>query len=416
MVSTMRILLGSDLYFPAVNGVSQFTRNLANGLAKRGHTVAIVTPNQSAKKGVEHEGAITVYRTRGVVFPFYQNIYISVAPHAEIRKIVKDFKPDIMHNMLPIGIGQGMMSAAEHYDVPIVCTHHAMPENLMDNLKRLSKFSKPISALIADYGRRFYSRGDYVTSPTASAINIYDGKAKKIKVPLKVISNGIDLSTFRPGKMPDELYEKYRLPKDVPIMMYIGRLDAEKHVDVLLHALQHVLAVTPVHFLLIGYGLEQDNLTRMAHDLGVNKHVTFAGFVSEEDKIQLAKTATVFTIASPAELQCIAALEAMASGAPIVSVDAGALPELCQDGVNGYLFSLDNDREAAERIIDILKNDNLQKQFSTESLRIAGTHNMEHTLDEYEKAYAEAMEYSKTHPKRGIAARVKRIAKAATKR
>ena len=62
----------------------------------------------------------------------------------------------------------------------------------------------------------------------------------------------------------------------------------------------------------------------------------------------------VYTIASPAELQCITALEAMASGVPIVAVNAGALPELCQDGCNGYLFSLDDDQEAAEKIISLL--------------------------------------------------------------
>ena len=109
----MRILLSSDLYFPAVNGVSQFTRNFAQALAKEGHTVGIIAASPTGKRMIEFEGDVTIYRTRSIVFPFYQNIRISVAPQVEVRRIVKDFNPDVMHTQLLLGIGQAVMSVSE---------------------------------------------------------------------------------------------------------------------------------------------------------------------------------------------------------------------------------------------------------------------------------------------------------------
>ncbi len=391
MVSNMRILLSSDLYFPAVNGISQFTRNLAQGLAGRGHTVGIIAASPNGKRDIEFEGKVTVYRTRAVVFPFYQNVRISLAPQAEVRRIVKDFKPDVMHTQLLLGIGQAVMTVSEKYRIPMVSTSHAMPENLMDNLKHLSSFSRPINYMIREYGRRFHNRADIITSPTESAIDVFGKQAAKVKKPIRIISNGIDLSVFKPGVASDEIYDKYQLPRDKPIITYIGRLDVEKHVDVVIHAFNRVLKQRDVHMLIAGYGVAEPALRQMVNDLGIAEYVTFAGFVPEEDKIELEKVGYLYCIASPAELQCIAALEAMASGQPVVAVNAGALPELCQDGRNGYLFELDNDKQAAQKIMAIVDDPALREKFSHESLAIAKTHDINHTLDEFEKVYAEAI-------------------------
>lgn len=387
----MRILLSSDLYFPAVNGVSQFTRNFAQALAKEGHTVGIIAASPTGKRMIEFEGDVTIYRTRSIVFPFYQNIRISVAPQVEVRRIVKDFNPDVMHTQLLLGIGQAVMSVSEKYNIPMVSTSHAMPENLMDNLKKLSAFSKPINYMLRDYGRRFHNRADLITSPTQSAIDGFGKHASKIKKPIKIISNGIDLSTFKPGVMSDDLYKKYNLPQDRQLIVYIGRLDAEKHINVIIKALKQILKQKDVHLLLVGYGLEEQNLKQMVSDLELGEHVTFGGFVPEEDKIELVKAGDLFMMASPAELQCISALEAMAGGMPVVGVNAGALPELCQDGRNGYLFDLDNDEQAAELALKILNDDELRAKFSKQSVAIASTHDMAHTVEQFIDVYNEAI-------------------------
>ena len=384
----MKILIASDLHYPTINGVATFARNLARGLADRGHEVLVIAPSQTGKKCKEVDGNHIIVRTVSVPFPFYQNFKISLNPTREVKKIIDDFDPDVIHIQMLMGIGQAAMKIGNKYGIPIVSTNHAMPENLMDNLRLLAPFSRPINYMIKAYGARFHSKADFVTLPTQSAIDMF-GAGDKIDVPMAPVSNGIDLGRFTVGQAPDELYKKFELPTDRPIISYIGRLDAEKHLPVLLRAFVRVKSVLPhVHLLIVGDGTERTNLQSLARELGISHDTTCAGRVSDEDLVDLHKVGTVFCMPSPAELQSIATLEAMASGQPVVAVDAGALKELCQHERNGYLTEQDDDETIAEGLVAILSDDALRQEMSRESLAIATTHDLQTTLKRFEEIYS----------------------------
>lgn len=384
----MKILIASDLHYPTINGVATFARNLARGLADHGHEVLVIAPSQTGKKCKEVDGNHIIVRTVSVPFPFYQNFKISLNPTREVKKIIDDFDPDVIHIQMLMGIGQAAMKIGNKYGIPIVSTNHAMPENLMDNLRLLAPFSRPINYMIKAYGARFHSKADFVTLPTQSAIDMF-GAGDKIDVPMAPVSNGIDLGRFTVGQAPDELYKKFELPTDRPIISYIGRLDAEKHLPVLLRAFVRVKSVLPhVHLLIVGDGTERTSLQSLARELGISHDTTFAGRVSDEDLVDLHKVGTVFCMPSPAELQSIATLEAMASGQPVVAVDAGALKELCQHERNGYLTEQDDDETIAEGLVAILSDDALRQEMSRESLAIATTHDLQTTLKRFEEIYS----------------------------
>lgn len=383
----MKILITSDLFMPVLNGVSVFTRNLAHGLAEKGHEVIVIAPSQTGRKYKEIDRNYEIRRTRSTIFPFYQNIRISVTPQLEIRKIIQEFQPDIIHCQMPLGIGQGVMMWARRYGIPIISTSHAMPENLMDNLKKLSAFSRPINYMIRDFGRRFHNQSDVITSPTESGVQSFGRHLEKITKPLEIISNGINLSEYHPQKPDPALYKKFNLPTKKPIITYIGRVDAEKHLSVLVEAFIRVREEVDAHLLIVGDGVDRVNLENMVKVSGLTNHVTFTGRVSDEDKIGLEHVGRVFVIPSPVELQSIVTLEAMACGQPIVAVDEGALGELCHEGKNGYLFDLDNDEQCAAGILEIIKNDHVRQRFSEESLRIAKTHDLDHVLETFLKLY-----------------------------
>lgn len=382
----MKILIASDLHWPTINGVATFSRNLAHGLAARGHEVLVIAPSQTGKRYEEYDRNHLVKRTRSVPFPFYQNFKISPSAQLEVKKIIDDFEPDVIHIQMLMWIGQAAMKCGNRLGIPIVSTNHAMPENLLDNLRLLAPLARPISYMLTEYGRRFHSKSDYITMPTDSAIQMFDA-ANKVDVPMEAVSNGIDLSRFTPGSAPDDLYKKHNLPTDKPIIGYIGRLDAEKHLQVLVRAFSQLLESHDAHLMIVGSGTDADRLKNLVHELGINKKVTFTGRVSDEDLVELHKVPTGFAMPSPAELQSIATLEAMASGQPVVAVDAGALKELCQDGRNGYLCECDNDQQIAESLAKILSDPKLRNKMSQESLKIASTHDMNYTLDQFEAIY-----------------------------
>jgi len=394
----MKILIAADLHWPTINGVATFSRNLAHGLAARGHEVVVIAPSQTGRRHKEIDENYTIERTRALPFPFYQNFRISMMPQAEVRAIIKKFKPDVIHIQMLMGNGRAAMIYGKKFGIPIVATNHAMPENLLDNLRLLAPFAKPIGYMIKEYGARFHSNADYVTLPTQAAIDLFDGNIDDINVPIKAISNGIDLSKFKPGKAPAQLLKKYKIPTDMPIVTYLGRLDSEKHVSILVRAFAKVVKNTKTHLLIVGSGNDLEHLTELAEDLGIADSVTLTGRIPEEDKPGIHRIGKVFVMPSPVELQCISMLEAMASGLPVIGVDDGALHELAQDGKNGYLVKTDDVDAIAEKIVKLLSDEKLREKMAKESVKIAKTHDIEHTLDEFEEIYREVLKKKEKTP------------------
>jgi glycosyltransferase involved in cell wall biosynthesis len=382
----MKILIASDLHYPTINGVATFGRTLAIGLANRGHEVMVIAPSQTSKKFKEIDVNHVVVRTASVPFVPYQNFRISPTPGREVKKAILDFDPDIIHIQMLMWIGQATMKYGNKFGIPIVTTNHAMPENLMDNILLLAPIARPINFMLRQYGMRFHSKADYITMPTESAIKMFKA-TEKMTVPMEAVSNGIDLVRFQPGKPRADIYKQFKLPQDEPIITYVGRVDVEKHLPLLVKAFAEVRKHHKAHLMIIGSGQDTLNLKEIAHELGVYNDITFTGRVSEEDKVLLHQIGTVFAMPSPAELQSIATLEAMASGQPVVAVNAGALKELCQNERNGFLCEKDNVEEFAEGLSRIIADPKLREQFSKESLAIAHTHDLEATLDRFEAIY-----------------------------
>lgn len=393
--SYMRILIASDLHWPNINGVATFGRNLAHGLADAGHEVLVIAPSQTGKKYEEIDRNHRIVRTSSVVFPFYQNFRISISPYREVKRIVEQFQPDIIHSQTPLGIGRAAVGVSKKYGIPLVATNHAMPENLIDNLRLLAPFARPINYMLKEIGARFYNNADYVTLPTEAAINMLKGDS--FHAPYMAISNGIDLSRFSPGKVSLKFYERFGIPADKKIVLYVGRLDAEKHISITIKAFNELAHDhQDLHCVIVGKGTDMENLQELVDGLGLQGRVTFTGRVEDEDLPNFHRLGTVFTMPSPVELQCLAMLESMASGLPVVAVNVGALYELCQDGKNGYLYELDDSHQMAEKLAKILGDQKLYKQMSKASLAIARTHDLKNTIKEFVKLYKHVIALRRT--------------------
>ncbi len=386
----MRITIATDHYWPTAIGVATASRNLARGLAAKGHDVLVIAPSQTVKKRKEIDENYRIVRTRSLPVPGL-TLRLSVALQNEIRDIIEEHAPDIVHVQTPGPIGLLALRVAKKLDIPAMATNHTMPENLVENVRILQPFARPINHILKEYGILIYKGAEHIIMPTQAAIDMfnYDGLDKNVLV--TPISNGIDLSHFKPGVVPEEFLAQYKLPTDRPIISCVCRLDGEKHVHILIKALKRVLDNMDAHLLLVGDGNASNDLKELTHELQLDQHVTFTGRVSDEDLEILQRVGTVFVMPSPAELQCLALLEAMASGQPVVAVKAGALPELCQDGRNGYLCEVDDADAMAVQMLKILQDNQLRAQFSKKSLVIAKTHDLVHTIAQFEAVYRQVI-------------------------
>jgi glycosyltransferase involved in cell wall biosynthesis len=170
--------------------------------------------------------------------------------------------------------------------------------------------------------------------------------------------------------------------------VFVGRVTLEKEIDVILRAIPRIDPELDVSLTVVGDGDQRKSLEKLAQDLGIADRVRFTGRVSDQQLRAHLTEASVFVIASIAELQSIATMEAMASGLPIVAANAMALPHLVQEGENGHLFQAGNDRELAEHVEAVLGLAPEQyRRMQQASLEAVKVHDIDRTLDTFESLY-----------------------------
>ena len=411
----MKIVISTDIYYPMINGVAVFSRNLAAGLKKRGHQVMVLAPSITGRFSVEKDEdyGFTVVRLKskrmylypdqiekvpkdkkllGVKVPqlIYKNgLHVSYNPYSDIKRVLDDFKPDIIHDQTPGPLALAVFRYAKRRKIPIVSTDHAYPDNLTQQVKLPELAKKPINAAMNAYFVSFLRRSEYATMPTEQAIaDLIPKNRHFFKVPVEALSNGINLSRFTKGRANAEIYEKYNIPKNAPIVLYVGRVDPEKSLDVLMCAFAKVIQDMPkAHIVIVGDGTARDKLEEIAIKNGFADHAHFTGRVIGDDLPQLYRTGTVFAITSKTETQSIVLMEAMASGLPAVAVKAGAVPELVKHGKNGYIYEPDNENSIARGILRILSDKDLHEKMSNEAIKRIEKHDISHTLTRMEEIY-----------------------------
>jgi len=407
----MKIVIATAVYYPMINGVAMFSHNLARGLSARGHEVLVLCPSQTGRNYTKIEDGVKVCHLKSIdirVYPdqinkvpprkkifglelphlFYkEGLKISVFPSPEIKRILNNFKPDVVHVQVSDPIGLSVVSYARKNHVPIVTTEHNQPEVITESLKMPKPVRRPVNALLSSYFRNRQSKSDFVTMPTEQAIhNLL--KKHELGIPIAAVSNGVDLSNFKPGKAPSKIYEKYKIPKTSPIILYIGRVDPEKKVGTIISAFNQARRIIPkARLIIVGDGVDKMRLEKMVKKLSLENDVMFLGRVLPPDLYELYKTGTVFATASEIETQGIVLIEAAASGLPLIAVNKGAVSEVCINGKNGFLCEPGNINEIANAMIKTLSDKKLQDKFSKSSIKIAGEHDLERTLDKFINIY-----------------------------
>ena len=386
----MRVLIANDQHWPMKSGVATAGRTLAQGLASMGHEVLVVAPSQTGRGYSERDENYDILRIRSFGLPFRKNLRVSVTYDREMRRILDEFQPDVVHVQTQLTVGLSMLRAAVNRKIPVVATNHVMPDNMIKNIKGLSTISRPLSYFLSEYGTMLYRGAKRIVMPTESALGLFN--LDRAEAPAVAISNGINLKRFKPLKPNDELYEKFHIPRNKPLITYIGRLDEEKHVHIMVHALELLhWSGRDFHAVIVGSGNANDSLRELVDTLRLNDNVTFTGLVSDEDLVQLHRLGDIYIMPSPTELQCLAMLEAMASGKPVIAVDAGALGELCLDGENGYLVRVDDIEAIANASMELLDHPKRRQAFGKRSHEIAKQHDVKTIMPRFEQLYKEVI-------------------------
>ena len=380
----IRVVIGADTFPPDINGAARFAERLAGGLVRRGHDVHIICPAFSEKHGTfqeEHDGAImTVHRVKSIKLPQHETLRFiwpfTLKPRTDA--LLDRIKPDVVHIQSHMIVGRYLMKSAKQRDIRVIATNHIMPENLIKYSliipKWLEKWAMKMSWLDAG---RILRKADAVTTPTRRAAELLEAAADIQGV--LAISCGIDASKFANAAPTSN---------EKPRVLFLGRLDFEKHIHNLLKAVALLPESLGTVVELVGDGGERENLQQLAKELGIADRVIFAGHITDAELPLAYERCTVFAMPSIAELQSIATMEAMATGRPVIAADAMALPHLVHDGDNGYLFPPDDIEVFADRLKRVLTADAAElERLSENSLYLIQSHDIQRTLTIFEDLY-----------------------------
>ncbi|MDF2561083.1 MAG: glucosyl transferase [Microbacterium sp.] len=379
----LKIVIGCDTFAPDINGAARFAERLAAGLVQRGHDVHVVAPNQAYRRAQPRTEVI-----EGEPMTLHRLPSVRWAPHDWLRfvwpwrskhyarKVIDQVQPDVVHIQSHIVIGRGLAYVAHERGIPVIATNHVMAENILDH----TTMPKFIDDLVLKFAwadaKRTFDLTRAITTPTRRAADFLE---KTVEVQGVIpVSCGIDRTQYTP----------VIAPRDKNRIVFVGRLTAEKQVEVILKAMTKLDPALETTFDIVGGGDQRKQLEHLAAQLGLADRVTFHGRTSDEELRALLSRASLFVIASIAELQSIATMEAMASALPIVAADAVALPHLVHDGENGYLFEPGNVDELAARLTDVLTAEPTEyERMQRASLDGVAIHDINRTLDTFEALY-----------------------------
>jgi len=384
-----------------VSGASIVAKNLAEGMAARGHEVLVIAASDRGKSYKSIKGNLTVLRLRSMHNPFRVGQKFMLASRRIFLREIRDFQPDLIHTHDALQLGVLSLAYKRAHNIPVLLTIHALPHFAAKYIPEIfSGFRPTLETLLWLYAWNILPKFDGVTTPTpTTSETVYT----MTKIQPLSISNGVDLEEFSGNHFTPEvdttLREKLGIPLNVPIILHVGRLDTDKRVDRVICASAKPLRETRAHLLVVGDGRQKPALQKLCKSLGIEKKCHFPGYISKEDGLpEIYSMANLFVTASEIETQGIVLLEAVASGLPIVAGLATCIPEIVHDGENGILAAPGDIPALGNAILDILCHPDKGTRMGKVGRSLIEEHKIQASFTRYEQVYAQLKTKRETQP------------------
>jgi len=372
----MRILYVADDLYPGFGGQARATEGHMAALAQRGHEVTAIAGREA--QGTEPPSGVRVVRMPSLrlggaqtrlAYPILGTLDAEIA------------RADVLHANTPAVLTAAAVLLASRRHVPVVLGVHTQIET---STLQLPSLARPLTrGLLAWYGWLF-GRADLLVAPTAFAAATSRGFTD---VRVEVVSNGVDYAAYSALE---------RAPGPERRLLYVGRLSAEKRPMDLLELAR--LLPADHRLTVAGTGPLASELAQSVEREGLAGRVRLAGYVGEEEKRRLLADADVFVMPSPAELQSIATLEAMAAGCAVVAFGyaSSAVPQLVEEAAGGVVVPPADPAAQAAAVTTLLNDGSRLRALQRNAREYARTQDVSNSAKRLEELYLEV-----TGPRRG---------------
>jgi L-malate glycosyltransferase len=369
--------------YPTFGGSGVVATELGKGLADRGHQVHFVTYNQPARLDLfsenlfYHEVAVSNYPLFD--FPPYE-----LALASRLVDVVRFEKLDLLHVHYAIPHASAAFMAKQilmtyGIYIPVVTTLHGTDITLVGR----DRTFKPVVTFSINKSDGVTAVSEHLRNDTFEFFEIEND--------IRVIPNFIDLKRF--SLKPKDHFKKAIAPSGEKIIVHTSNFRKVKRTDDVIRIFAKLVKKIPSKLLMVGDGVERSRCEQLCRDLDVCDNVRFLG---KQDAIEeILSVSDLFLMPSESESFGLAALEAMACKVPVISSNAGGLPELNVEGVTGFLKNVGDVEGMAESAIYMLEDEARLKTFKENALARAKEFDLANILPEYENYYVEVIEKTK---------------------
>lgn len=370
--------------YPTFGGSGVVATELGNALAKEGHKIHFITYSQPYRLEFFNEN-IFYHEVDLMNYPLFHYPPYELALASKMVDVVKFEKLELLHVHYAIPHASAAYMAkqilnTEGINIPIITTLHGTDITLVGK--------DPSFAPVVTFS---INQSDGVTAVSEDlkkdTLNHFN-----VNKEIEVIPNFIDLDRFK--KQKKEHFKKAICPNDEKLLVHTSNFRKVKRVDDVVKVFYNVRKVMPAKLLLVGDGPERIRIENLCRELGTCDDIRFLGKLEAVEEV--LSVADLFLMPSEKESFGLAALEAMACEVPVISSNAGGIPELNVDGETGFLSDVGDVDSMTKNAIHVLSNDNLPK-FKINALNRAKEFNVNRILPLYVRFYEKIL--SKTSEK-----------------
>jgi len=375
----LKVLMVTNTYTPIIGGVERSIIAFTDEFRKLGHDVLILAPKfnnmPKSEKNVIRVSALR--RFNGSDFS------VRIPIPAEVDKVLRNFKPDIVHSHHPFLLGDTALRIANKNQAPLVFTHHTKYE---DYTHYVPGDSKAMKKFVIELSTGYAQLADHVFAPSQSIADLI--RARGVTTPVTVVPTGVDFDRFAQGS-GDAFRQKYNLVPTDFVVGHVGRLAVEKNLIFLCKSLVSFLKQHQnTRFLLIGKGPLEEIIKEIFNKEGLSSRLLMTGVLQGQELIDAYHAMDVFAFSSLTETQGMVLTEAMAASVPVVAIDASGVREVLNDKINGRMLSDQNETSFFEGLNWIYERSKEEKEsLKQESMRTAQEISIEKTVQKALNVY-----------------------------
>lgn len=361
--------------YPTFGGSGVLATELGKALADKGHNIHFITYQQPVRL-TGFSANIFYHEVRVPTYPLFDYPPYETALASTMVDVIRNNHLDLLHVHYAIPHAAAAYMAKkileeEGRSIPVITTLHGTDITLVGRDKTYA----PVVAFSINQSDAITAVSNNLRKETYSTFTI--------EKEIEVIYNFVDVARF--DKKPIDAFRKVIAPQGERILMHASNFRKIKRVQDVIRVFHNVNKEKPSKLLLVGDGPERPMAEELARELGICDDVRFVG--KQQDMEEIFAVTDLFLLPSEYESFGLAALEAMAAGAAVVSTNAGGLPEVIEQGVCGYMADIGDVQAMSNYALDILKDDDRLAMFKDAAKTQAKKFDIHNIIPEYEKLY-----------------------------